>query len=199
VSARVVHLVDDDAAVRSALGELLQLCGFDVYPFPSGEAFLAQVEALPPGAVLVDFRMTGMTGLEVQRELARRGHDLPVVFLTGHGDVPTSVRAMRGGAIDFLQKPVDEHDLMEALERGAAHLAERESARQFLLRVAVLTPREHEVIDLVAGGRRNREIAARLGITEQTVKVHRMRAMAKLEVESLPELVRRWVREPAAE
>lgn len=195
-SVRVVHLVDDDAAVRSSIGGLLRLGGFIVREYPSGRALLDRVAALEDGCILLDLRMPELSGLEVQAELARLGIDLPVIFLTAHGDVPTGVSAMKRGASDFLQKPVRESVLREALQQGFERLdarAERRAAarhaRQLL---ATMTPREREVIGLVASGLRNRDIATRLDISLQTVKVHRMRAMAKLQAETMLELSRVW-------
>lgn len=190
----VVHLVDDDAAVRSALGGLLGVLGYVVHPFASGTQFLAAIPTLPDGCVLLDLRMPGLSGLEVQAELERLGIGWPVVFLTAHGDVPTGVVAMKRGARDFLQKPVRQEVLVPALEEAFGELSEglrrKESIRQARARLETITPREREVIELVAAGLRSREIAARLGIGYQTVKVHRMRAMAKLGLDTLPELSR---------
>jgi two-component system response regulator FixJ len=195
-SARVVHLVDDDAAVRSSIGGLLRLGGLIVREYSSGPALLQRAAALEDGCILLDLRMPEMSGLEVQAELQRLGIDLPVIFLTAHGDVPTGVSAMKRGASDFLQKPVREAVLREALQQGFERLdaqAERRAAarhaRQLL---ATMTPREREVIGLVASGLRNRDIATRLDISLQTVKVHRMRAMAKLQAETMLELSRVW-------
>ncbi|HEX5819298.1 MAG TPA: response regulator [Gemmatimonadales bacterium] len=193
---RTVHLVDDDAAVRSSLGGLLALCGFQVRPYASGRALLDAAAALQEGCILLDLRMPDLSGLEVQAELARLAIDLPVIFLTAHGDVPTGVSAMKRGAHDFLLKPVREEVLLDALEhafaRFDAQAVRRDAVRRARRLLATVTPREREVIALVAGGMRNREIAARLDISLQTVKVHRMRAMAKLEVETMPQLTRVW-------
>jgi two-component system response regulator FixJ len=191
---RHVYLVDDDEAVRTALGRLLATLGYAVRTFPSGPAFLAEVAGLDPGCILLDLRMPGMSGLEVQQELASRGLTLPVVFLTAHGDLTTGVTAMKDGAVDFLQKPVREAVLLEALDHAWARLEgalhRRGAARRARARLALLTPRELEVIALVASGLRSRAIAARLRVSYQTAKVHRMRAMAKLGLRTLPELSR---------
>jgi len=195
-SVRVVHLVDDDAAVRSSIGGLLRLGGFIVREYPSGRALLDRVAALEDGCILLDLRMPELSGLEVQAELARLGIDLPVIFLTAHGDVPTGVSAMKRGASDFLQKPVRESVLREALQQGFERLdamsERRAAARHARQLLATMTPREREVIGLVASGLRNRDIATRLDISLQTVKVHRMRAMAKLQAETMLELSRVW-------
>jgi len=195
-AARVVHLVDDDAAVRSSIGGLLRLGGFIVREYPLGRALLDRAAALEDGCILLDLRMPDVSGLEVQAELARLGIDLPVIFLTAHGDVPTGVSAMKRGASDFLQKPVRESVLREALLQGFARLdamsERRAAARHARQLLATMTPREREVIGLVASGLRNRDIATRLDISLQTVKVHRMRAMAKLQAETMLELSRVW-------
>lgn len=194
--ARTVFLVDDDEPVRSALGGLLVECGYAVRTFGSGEALLAEAASLSDGCILLDLRMPGLSGLEVQLELRRRGIGVPVVFLTAHGDVPTGVAAVKRGATDFLLKPVRESVLLAALDAAFAELdgaaARREAVRRTRDRLAQLTPREREVIGLVAAGLRSREVAERLGISLQTAKVHRMRAMAKLEVNTLPQLSRIW-------
>lgn len=194
--ARIVHLVDDDAAVRSSIGGLLRLGGFMVREYASGRALLERAAALEDGCILLDLRMPEVSGLEVQAELARLGIDLPIIFLTAHGDVPTGVSAMKLGASDFLQKPVRESVLLAALQHGFSRLeaqAERRAAERHARQlVATMTPREREVIGMVANGLRNRDIAARLDISLQTVKVHRMRAMAKLQAQTMLELSRVW-------
>jgi FixJ family two-component response regulator len=194
--ARLVHLVDDDEAVRTALGELLVVCGYAVRPYASGDALLDAADRLADGCILLDLRMPGRSGLEVQEELLRRGIELPVIFLTAHGDVPTGVAAMKRGASDFLQKPVREEPLLEALEQAFARhesgSGERAVARATRDRIATLTAREREVVELVVSGLRNREIAQRLGIALPTVKVHRMRGMAKLQAETVQQLVHAW-------
>ena len=160
----------------------------------SPRAFLERAPADRPGCVVVDLRMPELSGLDLQEELSRRGVSLPLVFLTGHGDVPSSVRAMKAGAIDFLSKPCDDTDLLAAVERALARDAEARAARaekdaiQALF--SALTPREREVCLLVAQGLLNKQIAAELGAAEKTIKVHRGRVMGKLGVESVAELVR---------
>jgi two-component system response regulator FixJ len=195
VKRRLVHLVDDDAAVRAAIGGLLAMTGHEVREYPSGRHLL-DGDALRDGCILLDLRMPELSGLEVQAELARRGIDLPIVFLTAHGDVLTGVAAMKHGAVDFLTKPVREAALLEALGQGFARLeagaARRQSVREAQRRLTSLTPREREVIALVMEGLRNRAIATRLGITLQTAKVHRMRAMTKLGAGDMLQLARIW-------
>jgi two-component system response regulator FixJ len=195
-SGRMVHIVDDDEAVRNALGGLLSVCGFTVHRYPSGRALLDRAATLPVGCILLDLRMPEMSGLEVQAELTRMGIDFPVIYLSAHGDVTTGVQAMKRGAVDFLEKPVREEPLLAALEQGFARLgsqrAERAAARQARQALATLTPREREVIELVVRGCRNREIAKMLAIALQTVKVHRMRGMTKMGVTTVPDLTRAW-------
>jgi RNA polymerase sigma factor (sigma-70 family) len=192
----VIHIVDDDPWVRVAIRRILRLRGHAVWEHESAESFLTDRNASEAACVLLDLRMPGLSGLQLQAELERRGIDVPLIFLTAHGDVTSGVTAMKHGAIDFLQKPVREEDLLQAIDRALA-----KSVAQGDLRVArdeakerldQLTAREREVLELVVSGRRNRQIADEMGITEQTVKVHRMRAMAKLELSTVPDLMRLW-------
>lgn len=200
---RVVHLVDDDEAVRVAIGGLLSVCGFLVHRHVSGRALLERIDALPPGVILLDLRMPEMSGLEVQAELERREVVLPIIYLTAHGDVPTGVLAMKRGAIDFLEKPVREEALLAAMEQAFKLLATNDgvrlSGRIARGHAATLTPREREVIDLVVRGCRNRDIAEQLGISLQTVKVHRMRGMTKMCVTTIPDLTRAWAAAASAD
>lgn len=196
MTAATVHLVDDDPAVRAALSRLLRLHGHEVCAHASAEAALEDPTVPQAGCLVLDLRMPGLTGLELQAALAKRGVTVPIVFLTAHGDVPSGVLAMKEGAVDFLEKPVHDDALLKAigraLERAASSgevQAVRESARA---RLGLLTPREREVLELVVVGRRNKGIAGVLGISEQTVKVHRMRAMTKLGLETVPALIRLW-------
>jgi len=196
MSERVVHLVDDDEAVRNALGGLLTVCGFAVHRHASGRSLLERLESLPSGVILLDLRMPEMSGLEVQAELERRAIQLPIIYLTAHGDVPTGVLAMKRGAVDFLEKPVREEGLLAALEQAfkvfGTHAEVRAAGRVARAHAALLTPREREVIELVVRGCRNRDIATMLGISLQTVKVHRMRGMTKMHVATIPDLTRAW-------
>ena len=193
-TARTVFVVDDDPSVLRGLERLLRAAEYGVETFASARAFLESGPVDRPGCVVVDLRMPELGGLDLQEELSRRGFPLPLIFLTGHGDVPSSVRAMKAGAIDFLSKPCDETDLLAAVERALARdaearaeRAEREAVRA---RFAELTPREHEVCLLVAKGLLNKQIAAELGTAEKTVKIHRGRVMEKLGADSVAALVR---------
>lgn len=193
-SRRTVFIVDDDHSVRTSFERILVHAGFDVATFGSAEELLADPGRFDPGCLVLDVRMPGMDGLALQEELRRDGCVKPIVFLTGYGTVPTSVRAMKGGAVDFLEKPIEPDRLVEvvqaALERD---VAERNWLRQQALfrdRLANLTPREREVFEAVIAGRLNKQIAYDLGITLRTVKFHRGSVMRKLQVDTLAELVR---------
>ena len=192
----VIHLIDDDPWVRVALRRILRLRGHAVWEHESADSFLNDRNAPDAACILLDLRMPGHSGLQLQEELERRGIEVPIIFLTAHGDVGTSVSAMKHGAIDFLQKPGREEELLQAIDRALAKATTLEDRRQVRARaaerLAQLTAREREVLTLVMSGRRNRLIAEQMGITEQTLKVHRMRAMAKLELESVPDLIRLW-------
>lgn len=189
-----VFVVDDDASVLRGLDRLLRAAGYTVEAHASPRVFLERAPSDRPGCVVVDLRMPEISGLELQEELERRGCRLPLVFLTGHGDVSSSVRAMKAGAIDFLTKPCDDTDLIAAVERALSRDAAARAAREEQLavkaRFEALTPREREVCLLVSRGLLNKQIAADLGTSEKTIKVHRGRVMDKLGVESVAELVR---------
>jgi len=189
-----VFVVDDDSSLRRALGRLLSSAGYRVEAFESAEQFLDSGFQRYPGCLIVDVQLPGLDGLEFQRRLTGEMVDLPIVFLTGHGDIPTSVRAMKDGAIDFLTKPVEAGQLFEVLPRALRAGAERRvrTARieSILERAARLTARETEVMKLVATGLLNKQIAFDLGTSEKTVKVHRARVMEKMQVSSVAELVR---------
>jgi FixJ family two-component response regulator len=190
----LVHVVDDDDSLRTAILRLLSATGHEARGYASADEFLLQADIGRPGCLLLDLNMPGPSGLDLQDELARRGVAVPVVFLTGRGDVPSSVRAMKSGAVDFLTKPVDRATLLAALERALGIDAERRTARletdQLLARYRRLTPREREVFERVTNGRLNKQIADDLGIAERTVKLQRAQVMDKLGVRSAAELGR---------
>lgn len=190
----LVHIVDDDASFRTATGRLLRVCGYEVAMYESAEQLLAQI---PDGAgsscILLDVQIPGLSGPELQRRLAELGSTLPIVFLTGHGDIPTSVRAIKAGADDFLTKPVPKDRLLNAIERAVARsrASLEKSSRLDALRqlVSTLTPRERQVLESVARGKMNKQIASELGPSERTIKAHRQKVMEKLGIRSLSELV----------
>jgi FixJ family two-component response regulator len=186
-------IVDDDEAVLRSLGRMLAACGYEVSTFPSADAFLAGLKDNEPDALLLDLRMPGIDGLSLVDQLRERGYSLPTVFLSGHADVPTSVRAIRGGALDFLEKPCDEATLLASLARALDVAQQRRSkgdVEELRERWRSLTPRERQVCRHVVQGRLNKQIAASLGTREKTVKVHRGRGMSKMRVGSVAELVR---------
>ena len=191
--AAVVHVVDDDAPFRTAVSRLLRASGYEVALYESGEQLLKNAPGDAPGCILLDVRMSGLDGLELQDRLRQMGSILPIVFLTGHGDLPTSVKAIKAGAEDFLAKPVSKDTLLEAVERALALYRERHDQRSRLdhLRALIskLTPRESEVFALIVRGRLNKQIAYELGTSERTIKAHRHAVMEKLEVASLAEAV----------
>ncbi|MBK6297037.1 MAG: response regulator transcription factor [Sphingomonadales bacterium] len=191
---RQIYLVDDDDAVRRSAGFMLKTSGFAVEPFASGVEFLKGVEALAPGCILLDVRMPGMDGLEVQRALGERGIAFPVIVLTGHGDVNVAVAAMKAGALDFIEKPFEKAVLLAALEEGFAQIerSDRGKARaaEAVLRLNVLTAREHDVLEGLVRGFPNKTIAYDLGISARTVEIHRANLMTKLNVRSLSEALR---------
>jgi FixJ family two-component response regulator len=195
-SRAVVHVVDDDQSVRTALSRLLRTAQLDVRTYASAREFLERpAEAHDAaGCVVLDLNMPGISGLELQDALALDPAALPVVFLTGYGDIPASVRAMKAGAVDFLTKPVDRERLLTvigiALERDVERRRQRHQAASLEARFAALTPREQEVFDLLVTGMLNKQVGVALGTTERTVKAHRAHIMRKLEVDSVAELVR---------
>lgn len=188
----LIHLVDDDESLRTAVARLLSAAGFETQAHASTGEFLLHSRADRPGCVLLDVRLPGPSGLDLQDAMRKHGIDLPVVFLTGHADVASSVRAMKAGAVDFLEKPIDRDALLGALARALAkdhdvRLA-RDNASQLRARFALLTPREREVFDRIVAGKANKVIGDELGIAERTVKVHRAQLMAKLGAGSAAEL-----------
>ena len=188
-----IHVVDDDESFRRAVTRLLQAAGFAVQGYASAGEFLVARIGERPGCVLLDVQMPGLGGLELQAALAKQEVPLPVVFVTGHGDIPMSVRAMKTGAVDFLTKPVKREALLRAVEAALARDAEqrtsREKSRHYRECFESLTPREREVFDQVTAGKLNKQIAAELGTAERTVKAHRANIMEKMQVQSLAELV----------
>jgi len=189
-----VYLVDDDTGVRNGLSRLLRARGYDVRPYSSPREFLQQHDPAAPGCAVLDVAMPGLDGLGLQQALAAGGSHRPIIFITGKGDVPTSVRAMKAGALDFLTKPVKEADLLEAIlrakKRDAEHRLVSSELESIQAKVNTLTPREREVLVHVVAGRLNKQIAGDLGTVEKTIKVHRSRMMEKLGVRSVADLVR---------
>jgi FixJ family two-component response regulator len=193
-SAESVFVVDDDPSICEALSSLLRAFGWQVQTFANAAAFLSFGRPDTPACLVLDVRLPGVSGLELQRTLSERGDALPIIFMTSHGDIPMSVQAMKAGAIEFLPKPFREEELLAAIEAALARSttvrrdrAELEGLRQ---RIGSLSAREHEVMVLIVRGMLNKQAAAALGISEVTVKVHRRRAMEKMRAHSLPELVR---------
>lgn len=196
----VVLIVDDDVEVRTAIGELMLSVGIEAAAYASTRDLLESPLLARAGCLVLDVRMPGSSGLDLQQHLAGAGISKPIVFLTGHGDIPMSVQAMKAGAVDFLTKPVRDQTLLDAVMAGVERdLAERESARivqQHVERFATLTPRESQVMREVARGRLNKQIAFDLGITEITVKLHRSNVMKKMQAASVGELIRAWEKLP---
>ncbi|MGO4622822.1 response regulator transcription factor [Ensifer sp. 2YAB10] len=190
---RVIHIVDDDKSYRTALARLMEASGFRVVTYSSGEELLAHLPGSDPGCILLDLQMPGLTGLELQDHLAEKAPLLPVVFLTGRGDITASVRAMKAGAEDFLEKPASREALLLAVERALLRLeirrAELDRVHALQARLETLTPRELEVFGLIVRGKLNKQIAYDLGTSERTVKAHRHNVMEKLGVHSLAEAV----------
>jgi FixJ family two-component response regulator len=189
----VIHIVDDDASFQKSLAQLLQALGYEVMRYASAEQLLETPPDARLGCILLDVRMPGLSGPDLQDRLTQLGSSLPIIFLSGHGTVQTSVRVIKAGAEDFLLKPVAKAELMNAigraLDRCRAALAQRERLAALQARLARLTPRERKVFALVAGGQMNKQIAFALGTTERTIKAHRQKVMHKLNAQSLLELV----------
>jgi FixJ family two-component response regulator len=189
-----VFLVDDDSGVLKALSRLLRTNGYDVRSYASPQEFLAGHDAKVPGCAVLDVSMPDVDGLQLHQALAEEGVHRPVIFLTGHGDIPMTVRAMKAGAIDFLTKPVGEGILLDAIARAVAQDAKSRQTDAELAsihaRIATLTPREREVMTHVVAGRLNKQIAGDLGTVEKTIKVHRSRMMEKLGIRTVADLVR---------
>lgn len=191
---RTIYLIDDDDAVRRSAGFMLKSAGYAVRSYESGMSFLKEVKQLDPGCILLDVRMPGPDGIEVQHELRSRGIDYPVIVMTGHGDVGVAVRAMKAGALDFIEKPFEKTVLLRIIEEGFRSLQNRSRARarseEALVRLEVLTPREKDVLQGLARGLPNKTIAYDLGISPRTIEIHRANLMTKLGLASLSEALR---------
>ena len=189
-----VFVVDDDQAMRNSLKWLIESVGVQVESFSSADDFLEQYQPGRSGCLVLDVRMPGMSGLDLQEHLTERNIGIPVVIITGHGDVPMAVRAMKSGAIDFIEKPFNDEVLLDAIRRALAFGEQQRSHQtehlQIQERLQHLTPREHEVMEMVTEGRSNKEIANSLGVSAKTIEAHRARVMEKMQAGSLAELVR---------
>jgi len=192
----LVVIVDDDQDVRMALAELLESVSIDATTFASTRDWLESDVVDRPGCLVLDVRMPGSSGLDLQHHLARNGDPKPIIFLTGHGDIPMTVQAMKAGAVDFLTKPVRDQTLLDAvatgIDRDLTQRAKARAVKRHLDLLAALTPREHQVLAHVAHGRLNKQIAFELGISQITVKLHRGNVMRKMQVNSVGELIRAW-------
>jgi FixJ family two-component response regulator len=190
----IVYVVDDDFSVREAIKSLIRSVGLRVETFGTAQEFLKSARPDAPGCVVLDVRLPGLSGLDLQRELAANGINLPVIFITGHGDIPMSVRAMKAGALEFLTKPFRDQDLLDAilqaLERDLSARQQRSETAELRERFDSLTAREREVMGLVVSGLLNKQIAGELGTSEVTIKIHRSQVMKKMGAGSLAELVR---------
>jgi RNA polymerase sigma factor (sigma-70 family) len=190
----IVYVVDDDPSVRRSLARLIRSEGFRVETFARAQDFLDQKEGTDPSCLVLDVNLPGRSGLDLQRELSSRGYSMPIVFITGYGTIPMSVQAMKGGAVEFLEKPINDQVLLKAIHQAVEK--DRQMKRQYTelkeiqQRLASLTPREREVLPLVVSGMLNKQVALRLGTTEKTIKVHRARIMEKMRADSLADLVR---------
>ena len=191
---QLIYVIDDDEAVRDSMGMLLESADLPFRCFSSADSFFAEHDGSQRGCLILDIRMPGMTGIELQQKLTQVGSSLPIIFITGHGDVPMAVEAMRRGAFDFLRKPVNEENFLErvtyALDQESGHWHQKLDRDQAQQRIESLTEREHEVFLLVAEGLANKVVASELGISERTVEVHRAQVMKKLDARTLAQLVR---------
>ena len=191
---QLIYVIDDDEAVRDSMGMLLESADLPYRCFASADRFFAEHDGSQRGCLVLDIRMPGMTGIELQQKLTQMGSSLPIIFITGHGDVPMAVEAMRRGALDFLRKPVNEENFLErityALDQESGHWHQKLDRDQAQQCIESLTEREHEVFLLVAEGLANKLVASELGISERTVEVHRAQVMKKLAARTLAQLVR---------
>jgi len=192
-SAPVIHVVDDDKSLRTAISRVLKVSGYQVVGYESAACFLRTIADAKPGCILLDVQMPALGGLELQQELAKLSRSWPIIFMTGHGDIPTSVRAIKAGAEDFLAKPVSKEILLEAIERALVrHVVIQQGEdrlNSFKSLISTLTPREGEVFALMVRGKLNKQIAHQLGTSERTIKAHRHMVMLKLQVQSFAEAV----------
>ena len=193
-SKAIVHIVDDDKAIRDSLEILMKSVGFESKSYDSAEMFLDEADLYAPGCLVVDIRMQGMSGLELQQVLKDKDSKLPVIIITGHGDVPMAVQAMQAGAIDFLEKPYDNNLLLSRIKHSLAVVTESQDKLRFSAdakaRLSRLTPREREVMNLLVAGKHNKVIAKELAISVRTAEAHRAKVMKKLRAESLSDIVR---------
>jgi FixJ family two-component response regulator len=191
--APMIHVVDDDASFRAAISRVLSVSGYEVAAYESAACFLRSIETARPGCILLDVQMPALSGLQLQQELAKLSHGWPIIFMTGHGDIPTSVRAIKAGAEDFLTKPVARQTMLEAIQRALLRHATQQRSQDQLnslkALIATLTPRESEVFALMVRGKLNKQIAHLLGTSERTIKAHRHMVMEKLRVQSFAEVV----------
>lgn len=194
MSDAIIHIVDDDESLRTALGRLFRSVGLEARLYGSAQEFLNAERADTPGCLVLDIRMPGMNGLEFQDQLASLGVRLPVVLITGHGDIPMCVRAMKAGAVDFLAKPFREQDMLDAVSTAIEHDRKRragsEGCDEAQARFSTLSPRERQVMTLVTAGKMNKQVAGDLSLSEVTVKIHRRSAMRKMGARTLADLVR---------
>ena len=190
----IVFVVDDDVSVRESLEALIRCEGWRPEAFPSADEFLARPRTATPSCLVLDLTLPGLNGLELQERIAGDRSDMPIIFISGYGDVPKTVRAMKAGAVEFLTKPFKDDDLLgairQAIERSQATLARQSEMRQLRQRLASLTPREREVMSLVVSGLLNKQVGTELGISEITVKAHRGKVMEKMQAESIADLVK---------
>jgi len=189
-----VFIIDDDASVRQSIQDLVESVGIDAKAFASAQEFLSYERREGPSCLVLDVRLPGMSGLDLQSKLSHDKFQLPIIFITGHADIPMTVKAMKSGAVEFLTKPFREQDLLDAIQRSLTHERLRQAENHVLVELkdkyATLTPRERDVMSLVVSGMLNKQIAAELGASETTVKIHRGNVMRKMQANSLPDLVR---------